>query len=594
MMKKFLNISGVAAAVALALTLSGCKVDDAYTLDNIKNIDLDVTLFQNGMQLRIADSTSVFRVDSLMKSVGLDTSEFIKQAPDGSYYIQYSDKMDLSEEIGEIGLTDVVTINALDIEQPISYGLEGFDLAELLATVPPALLGEYTIPDIHYDISEKVEFDFMNAQDFPEMLVGVGEIVLNNVTATVDLVFTDLPGNDNQEYNLDATATLPSFCDPKVIELKGTITKNTHFTRNILINKLNLSDKDFVAMREAGTNLSDSVVISGSVAATDVTVDLNNTATSVNGTASVSISDPNGKVDIHSIQVKIDYQTEQTFTSPFFALPEAFSDATLDLPNATVDLSVKTNMAFPISGTADLKAQGAAQPTATLNFEVPYSLNPAEYLETNSHNEVSLNDLLEDAADSIEFVMNIATDKQTYCYIEPAADYGFELGFDLGLPLALGAGTLINFSDTLEIGADTGKTIGGILQDSSIGVRANVKNTIPVSADITIGFLSLDEGTGQYTNIPLNKPVTVQLPAPGESGLLQVIIGAEKGNTALESLTHMTFNIAVHANGQALKGEDYIVLTDIYLMLPNGVHIDGNALKDSAKDSAEDSENENE
>ena len=39
-----------------------------------------------------------------------------------------------------------------------------------------------------------------------------------------------------------------------------------------------------------------------------------------------------------------------------------------------------------------------------------------------------------------------------------------------------------------------------------------------------------------------------------------------------------------------LRGEYYIVLTDIYFMLPNGVHIPGNALKDGAKES----ENENE
>lgn len=590
MMKTFLKFSWAAAAAAFALALSGCKVDEAYTLDNLKNIDLDVTLFQNGMQLRIADSTSVFRVDSLMKSVGLDTSEFIKQAPDGSYYIQYSDKMDLSEDIADIGLTDVVTINALNFQQDISYGLEGFDLDNLLATVPPALLGEYTIPDIHYDIDQKVEFDFMNGSDLPEMLVGVGDIVLKNVFAKIDLLFTDLPGDANQEYALDATATLPSFCNPQVIELKGNIKKNETFSRQVQLVKFDLSQKDFVALRQSGSNLSDSVLVRGSVAATDVVVDLNNTATSVNGTIGVNISDGQNKVDIQSLQVKIDYQTQQTFTSPFFALPEAFSDATLDLPNATIDLSVRTNMAFPVSGTADLQPQGATQPTATINFEVPYSLNPAEYKETTAHNEVSLNALLEAKADSIEFVTTIATDKQTYCYIEPAADYGFELGFDLGLPLALGAGTLINFADTLDIGDDTGKTIGGILQESSIGIRANVKNTIPVSADITIGFLAFNEETGQYTNIPLNKPVTVQLPAPGESGLLQIVIGAEKGNTALESLTHMTLNIAVHANGQALKGEDYIVLTDIYLMLPNGVHFNGNLLKEGPVDP----ENENE
>ncbi|MBP5571438.1 MAG: hypothetical protein J6X39_02065 [Bacteroidales bacterium] len=580
-MKKFLKISGVAAAAALALTFSGCKVEPAYTLENIKNIDLEATLFQNGMQLRIADSTDVFRVDSLMKSVGLDSSEFIKQAPDGSYYIQYSDKMDLSEDIAGIGLSDAVTINALNFSEDISYNLEGFDLDNLLATVPPELLGSYTIPDIHYDIDKKVEFDFMSANDFPEMLVGVGDIVLKNVFAKIDLLFTDLPGNADQEYALDATATLPSFCEPKVIELKGNIKKNEVFSRQVQLVKFNLSDKDFAAMRLSGEDLSDSVLVRGTVAATDVEVDLNNTATSVNGTIGVSIADDQNKVDIQSLQLKLDYQMNQTFSSPFFALPEAFSDATIDLPNATIDLKVKTNMAFPITGTADIQPQGATQPTATINFEVPYSLNPAEYKETTAHNEVNLNDLLAAAVDSIEFVTNITTDKTTYAYIEPDADYGFELGFDLGLPLALGAGTLINFADTIEIGGDTGKTIGQLLQESSIGIRANVKNTIPVSADVTIGFLNYNEEQGLWTKIPLNKEEKVQLPAPGESGLLQIVLGGEKGNTALNDLTHMTLNIEVHANGQALKADDYIVLTDIYILLPNGVHINPDFFKGS-------------
>ena len=577
-MKKFLKITGAAVLAALTLTFSGCKVEPAYTLENIKNIDLDVALFQNGIQLRLADSSSVFRVDSLMKSVGLDSSEFIKQAADGSYYITYAEKMDLSEDIAGIGLSDAVTINALNFSEAISYNLEGFDLADLLATVPPALLGEYTIPDIHYDIDKKVEFDFMSGADLPEMLVGVGEIVLKDVYATVELMFTDLPGNDNQEYALDATATLPSFCTPKTIELKGNIKKNQKFSRQVQILKFDLSDKDFVAMRAANANLSDSVVVKGSVAATDVVVDLNNTATTVNGTIDVSIADAQGKVDIQSLQVKLDYQMDQTFTTPFFALPEAFADATLDLPNATVDLTVKTNMAFPIIGSADLRAQGAAEPAAVLNFEIPFSPNPAEYLEKTTHNVVSLNDLLATKADSLDFVTNIATDKQTYCYIEPAAEYGFELGFDLNLPLALGAGTLIDYADTINIGADTGKQVGQILQTSSIGIRANVKNTIPLSADLVIDCLAHNEETGVYTTIPLNKPLVAQLPAPGESGLLEIVIGAEKGNTALENLTDLRLTIKLHANGQALKGDDYVVLTDIYLMLPNGIHIDANEL----------------
>ncbi|MBP5173177.1 MAG: hypothetical protein J6037_05670 [Bacteroidales bacterium] len=586
-MKKFLKTTGIAALAAFALTFSSCNVEPAYTLENLQNIDLNVTLFQNGIQLRLADSSSVFRVDTLMKSVGLDSSEFIKQGPDGSYYISYSDSMDLTEDISGIGLDEVITIDAVNFNEDISYNLEGFDLANLLAIVPPELQGEYTIPDIHYDIDKTVDIELLSGQDLPEMLVGVGDIVLDNVYTTVELLFTDLPGQDTQEYDLDATVTLPAFFDPTSIELKGKIKKNEVFSRNVKINKFNLSAVDFVAMRENNTTLSDQIVINGTVAAENVVVNLAGMGPTVNGTIGVAVADANGKILVKSIQAKIDYQMNQTFTSAFFALPEAFSDATIELPDATVDLTVKTNMALPLAGSADLKAQGAAAAVATINFEVPYSLDPSVFEEKTSHNTVSLNDLLEEAADSLDFVTSIATDKNTWCYIEPAAEYGMQLDIDLSLPLAFGAGTLIHFADTLEIGADTGKQIGQILQESSIGVKAHVTNTIPISADVTIKFLGYDEANGTYTAIPLNSPVSIQLPAPGEEGLLNIEIGAEKGNTALEKLTHMELGIDVHANGQALKGEDYIVLTDIYLLLPNGVHLDGNTLLDQE-------ENENE
>ena len=582
-MKKFLKITG--AALAFALAFSSCNVEPAYTLENLKNIDKDITLFQNGFQLRLADSSSVFRVDTLMKSVGLDSSDFIKQGPDGSYYISYSQKMDLSDQIDGIGLDQVVTIDAVSFGEDISYNLEGFDLANLLSVVPPALQGEYVIPDIHYDIDKTVDIDLMDGATLPEMLVGVGDIVLDNVYTTVQLLFTDLPGQDDQDYDLDATLTLPDFFDPASIELKGQIRKNVPFSRNVKINKFSLSGVDFVAMRENNTKLSDQIEIHGSVAGENVTVNLGEMGTTVNGTIEVSVADANGHIGIESLQAKIDYQMQQTFTSEFFALPEAFSDGEIQLPDATVDITVKTNMALPLAGSADLKAQGAATAAANINFQVPYSLDPSVFEESTSHNNVSLNALLAESADSLEFVTSIATDNTTWCYIHPSADYGMELGIDLSVPLAFGAGTLIHFADTLEIGADTGKQIGQILQDSSIGVRANVTNTIPISADITIEFLAYNEEDGSYAVIPLNSPVSIELPAPGEQGLLNIEIGAEKGNTALENLTHMKLGINLHSNGNALKAADYVVLTDIYLLLPNGIHIDGNALFEQEEES---------
>ena len=577
-MKKFSRHLGAAAFAALALTFSGCEVDPVYTLENLQNIDKEVTLFQNGIELKVADSTAVFRVDSLMKSIGIDTSDFIKQAPDGSYYLTYSEEVDLGEQIDGIGLDNVISLDAVSFNENVVYTLEGFDLGDLLTVVPPALQGEYSIPDIHYDIDKTVNFDLLDGSTLPEMLVGVGEVVLDDVYTTIELLFTDLPGQDTQEYDMDATVTLPAFFDPASIELKGKIKKNQPFVRETKIGKFDLSGVDFVALRENGGKLSDQIVVQGSVAGENVVVNLGEMGQTVSGTIGVSVADANGQIAIHSLQTKIDYQIQQSFTSAFFALPTAFEDATIKLPDASVDLTVKTNMALPLSGSADIKAQGSATTAATLDFEVPYSLDPAVYEEKTSHKSVSLNDLLMEAADSIEFATSIVADKTAWCYIEPAAEYGMEVGIDLSMPLTFGAGTLINFADTLELGADTGKQVAAVLQESSIGISAKVTNTIPVSADLEISFMSLNEQTGVYTALPLNSPCVIQLPAPGEDGQINVVIGAEKNNAALADMTHMLLSISVHTNGEVLKGDDYIVLTDLHLVLPNGIHLDGNAL----------------
>ena len=578
-MKKFFKIAGAGSLAALALLISGCKVDDAYTLDNLKDIDLNVALFQNGIQVRLADSTSVFRVDSLMKDTGLDTTGFIKQNPDGTYRICYSDKIDLGSSITDLDLGSAVSVEAIDVSVPVSCSPDldvpdGFDADALIA------LGqtEYTIPAITYEIDENIELGLIKVQDIPEMLVGIGEIVLDEVYANIEILFSDLPG-DNTQFDFNATANLPSFFSPSTVELNGTVYENQTFSRRIKIDKLDLSSKDLAQIRESGEDIKDYVVVKGNVSSQQVTIQLSELTNNAAGTVSVKISDGQGTFTIASAQAKIDYKMDETFRSPFFTLPEELADATLDLPNASVDLTVKTNMSMPVGGYADLAAQGADSPIATLNFEIPMSADPAKYEEKTTHNEVSLNKLLQEATDSIDFSAHLATDKTKYCYIEPKADYGMEFDYEISLPLKFGTGTVINFADTISLGSDA-KTIGSILRNSSIGVRANVKNTIPVSADITLGFLSHDEETDQYTEVPLNKQETIQLPAPGEPGLLQIVIGAEKDNEALETITDMTISIRVHSTGEALKGEDYIVLTDLYIMLPNGVRFDGNILKD--------------
>lgn len=577
-MKKFLKITGAASLAALALCFSGCNVDDTYTLENLKNIDKDITLFQNGFQLKLVESTAEIRVDSLIKSFGLDSSGVIKQAADGSYYLEFADTLDFSDEIAGIGLSEVVKIDAIDFSEDVSYPIaSGIDIS----SIPD--VGDVVLPTLSYDFDKEVTFDFMGSDQIPEMLVAVGDVVLDDVYATVNLLFDDLP-DENASYTLDATATLPDFFDPNSIELKGAVSNGVVFSRNIKLNKFDLSSYDFATLRTNGENISTTIKIVGSASAENVTVNSSSIVTDVSGKVAGTVCNADSKIAIKSLQAKVDYEISQKYVAQFVSLPDVLADATIELPDVTADLTVRTNLAFPLSGQADLKAFGASDAVAVLNFEVPYCYSPDTYEEKTTRNTININSLLNESADSLELNAILKTDKTSYCYIEPAAEYGLQLAYDLTAPIQLGTGTLIPFADTTEIGSDSGKTIGQVLQGNSIGLTANVVNTLPLSLSISVEFLSYDENSGIYTLIPLQHEIKSDEIAANATSTLELLIGMEKDNKALENMTHLRFSIEIRSNGEALKGDESVKLTDIMIVLPNGIHVDGNELFDNEEE----------
>ena len=134
MTKKFTSIkASVLALSSLGLiSLSGCQVDENYSFENIKNVNTDITLFENGISIPLVEKTARITVDSILRASGLDTTSFasyLKLAEDGSYYISYQQDLSFNEVIEELDLKNLVKVSGIDYSQSVSY-----DIGDLNAT----------------------------------------------------------------------------------------------------------------------------------------------------------------------------------------------------------------------------------------------------------------------------------------------------------------------------------------------------------------------------------------------------------------------------------------------------------------------------
>lgn len=119
---------------AATLLINGCKVDDRYSLDNVKDVDTEVTVFTNGLTFPLIQSTAKITVDSILRKAGVEESsfgEYLKADSDGAYYLSYDTQFSLRESIQELDLKDLVDISPVNFFQSISYELSSIDVSAL-------------------------------------------------------------------------------------------------------------------------------------------------------------------------------------------------------------------------------------------------------------------------------------------------------------------------------------------------------------------------------------------------------------------------------------------------------------------------------
>ncbi len=116
------------------LLVNGCKVDDRYSIDNIKDVNTEVTVFENGLTLPLIQSTARISVDSILKKAGVEESsfgEYLAKDSDGAYFISYATRLSLRESIDELDLKDILDISPVNFYREISCELSSTDVSAL-------------------------------------------------------------------------------------------------------------------------------------------------------------------------------------------------------------------------------------------------------------------------------------------------------------------------------------------------------------------------------------------------------------------------------------------------------------------------------
>lgn len=562
----------VLSGVSVALLLPSCKLDETYSYDRIKNVDTQMTLFENGISLPLIESTARIRVDSLMKLSGLDTLDFIEKDEAGNYSIKLNGDFDLSEQIEALDLANVVRINALNHTEKLNFSLTGFDTS----MIPPVSIGEITIPSLNYEINKELDFDLLDAADIPEMLVSVSEIAMDDVYITISLEINDLPGVG--QYKLDADVVFPEFIVPRIVSLKDIeIVEGETITRSIKIERLDLSGFDFPKMRAENEPLGGKISVSAKASANEVVIsDVNDLSGNKTANIRIQIADKQDRININRIKAKVDYQIDTTIGLAFIEFPDIFKDAKLDLPDVDMTLVSSTNLALPLNCSASLGSKGASAADAiNIDFAIPYCTDPAETQTIESNNTFSINSILNVMPDSISFNAKIAVDKTKDCIVVPSADYSLALSYALSVPFTLGSETHIPYCDTISIGdSNTADIVAEVLKENSIRLSGTVENDLPLSLSVKFEFLTYDENADTFTQIPLRKEIGTELIKAGSKSDFALAIGPEGDNEALKNLTHLRLLLEIESDGSQLSAGKYVQVSNLALTLPEGLSFD--------------------
>ena len=200
--------SRMAASLLAAISFLSC-VQEEYTVSE-DNLNLEVTVFQDGVQIPLGNTDSL-KVKDLIETYGEgEASEYLQYlktiGPDGIYAFGMSETMDFSESLTELeDIKNQIKIEGMSVKEDVSFSLSSVDVSDFRVDGQNYSM-DYDLGDVIGDFSvEAPSLDPFNMR----MTAGLGEYLpdLNRFDSGLDKE----PFEDNVEIGqLSFLNNLPS------------------------------------------------------------------------------------------------------------------------------------------------------------------------------------------------------------------------------------------------------------------------------------------------------------------------------------------------------------------------------------------------
>ena len=442
-----------------------------------------------------------------------------------------------------------------------------------MKTAEIKMVGEYELK-----IDSVFEITFLKAEDIPDEIIGVNEGILDNVYANVDIQIDNLPELTEGEYRVDATLELPDFIQPDKVEISANLDKDGRIAiEPVRIERIRNLQLDGDIIRD--------IAINAAVSIRDASLKTDNLDNDITAHVKATIGDRDGNIVFSRVSGYVNEEISATETIELGDIPDELKTegTTLDISNPQLILNLSTNLGVPVTGNISLipwrNGEEDRESTVTVTgIRMPYSDSSSKTVGRNifiaadngncpdgyDYYKANLADLIRHIPDSIQIQISANTDSGTEAVVEPMADYTYDIAYNFRLPLEFGENLDIASEESVDL-----DDISDYLDMGAIGIEGTVVNGTPLAIRLDISLID-DEGC-VVKQSELNQPVYI---GAGTSTPFKIYIDPEEG-TDTGSIRHIRISFEVTAANGKIKPSDSIQLTDICVVIPEGITITG-------------------
>lgn len=456
----------ILALTLIAAAMLSCTKSPEYTLDSIRDVDPEMTLFENGLTLPVSTSMN-FKLGELLED------GFVAKDEAGNYFID----ADVPQITQELSLAPEISIPKLIKEFGCEYGTGNY--------------AGMTIPsDIRFvaariDEGLEVDFDFQ----LPEEVVDIESIELDFPFSLDIAASSSLARLGNgfalqfpEGFRIEKQSSSDTWYD--IVE-EGGICKAVFNTEVSLAGKLscalNLTGIDIQPgwISDGAVSVSSQVGISGDF--------ILQGPGAVPAVAGLSFDSKQGDIKVRKVRLKVDAEISLPQQTVDLGVPSdiAADGNVFKFVDTGLDVTLINNTPVPltVSGTiAVLRKDGAVPAPAHFGAISVDALN-SRTLHIDETVCPGLLDILNCMPDQI-----VVRDLVAICgspdFIDINAEDEYEAGFSgkIHLPLSFAKGSAFRFETVFENELD----LESVASFDRLGINIEMKNDLPVDLDASI------------------------------------------------------------------------------------------------------------